>query len=343
MRSSLAVLAALLAVGACSSEEPAESDATALITYVETRAGDAETRLVVIGDDGTGYRELATGLDGSSSPAVSPGGGSIFFWGYLEDTGSAWLSVPPSGGASTNLQMSTDLHNPRFSPSGREIAWLHYDLTSRVAVSARGSSSVTDLTPTVDFIDPEVSWAPDNSRLVVKQRNVEFGTDLAVVSLAGVTTPLVTTLGEQTSPAWSPTADQVAYVQPFTDAPTNGIYIVTADGARTRQLVSGLYDGVVFWSPDGKTIAFWGHLDGSHTNPRFVLIDVATGFIESSTPFNGLSYPALEPWSKDGSRLLLYSPSAVSGNWAIFTMDRSGTLTQVTADSVTATLPAWVQ
>jgi Tol biopolymer transport system component len=65
------------------------------------------------------------------------------------------------------------------------------------------------------------------------------------------------TVGELTSPAWSPDSRQIAFVQLVESDDRYHIVVVNADGTGRRQLTSGTTNDIEpQWSPDGKTIAF---------------------------------------------------------------------------------------
>lgn len=337
----------LLAALACSSAEP-PADSPRRIVYVEVKAlpgGGSEQELAVVREDATGYMRLATGVSDSRTPATAPDGHAVIYVGLASNQyGVAWYSVSPDGGAPVDLQMPSSVFNPLWSPNSRRVAWINYDFVGHLAVSAAESSTVTNLTPDSVSIDPDASWAPDNSRLAVWTRvNTENGTnwDLYTVTVTGALRPLVALPGFQGPPAWSPDGRDIAYTQPYTEVPTNGIYLVSPDGSNRRQLVSGYFDGFLSWSPNGETIAFWGSRGGGGV-PGLSLIDVSSG---EARPVSGLpvsAHPAPQPWSRDGSMFLL-SGTGLAGGAAVFTLDQGGGLVQVTPDSVSAISPSWVE
>ena len=337
----------LLAAVACTSAEPPD-DSPRRIAYVDVRqvpGGGTDVQLAIVNQDGTGYVQLATGVRDTPSPATAPDGHAIIYQGFApNEYGVAWYSVSPDGGAPLDLQMPSSVFSPLWSPNSRRVAWINYENVSHLAVSAAGSSTVTNLTPDTVFVDPDATWAPDNSRLAALRRvNDQNGPnwDLFTVTITGVLRPLVVSPGIYDGPpAWSPDGRTIAYTQPYTGDPASGIYLVNPDGTNQRQLVRGYFDGFMSWSPDGKTIAFWGYRTGGGA-PGLSLIDVASGEAGPALSLPNYAFPAQRPWSRDGS-LFLLTAQAPSGT-AIYTLDRSGVLTQVTPDSISAQTPSWVE
>ncbi len=65
-------------------------------------------------------------------------------------------------------------------------------------------------------------------------------------------------------PAWSPTADQIAFVSD--DSGNDEIWVINRDGSGARQLTRDRYswwDKHPSWSPDGSKIVFWSNRTGN--------------------------------------------------------------------------------
>jgi TolB protein len=105
------------------------------------------------------------------------------------------------------------------------------------------------------------------------------------------------TIGEPPGggPAWSPDGSQLAY-----EALTRGIYVVDADGARTRRVADEQAAYGLSWSPDGRKIAYGTGLFGDRRD-RLIVVS-ADGFTRRtlSTAVDGPWRPA---WSPDGTTI----------------------------------------
>jgi len=116
-------------------------------------------------------------------------------------------------------------------------------------------------------------------------------------------------------PAWSPTADQVAFfASPDTlglagpersDQPFN-LYMMEPDTWRPRLLLEGvLYPNALQWSPDGRRLAFAGGMDGDEEGVW--LFDPTSDKPQRVTNESVGNVV----WSPDGRRLAgLYTPTA---------------------------------
>jgi Tol biopolymer transport system component len=126
--------------------------------------------------------------------------------------------------------------------NGRRGIWL---------VSAAGGAPRQLIeTDVIDY----VTWAPDNRRVAY----ATAGGDAAHLWIAGVDGGAPVSLPSTNArvPAWSPVADQVAFVSLIADKPY--VHVVTADGRPVREPIS--IDPVslptaIAWSPDGSRLA----------------------------------------------------------------------------------------
>ena len=119
------------------------------------------------------------------------------------------------------------------------------------------------------------------------------------------------------SPAWSPDAQQIAYVS-FEKRTTSAIYVqVVATGERREiSRVQGI-NGAPVWSPDGRRLA----LTLSHKgNPDIYILDVETGRLTQLTRNRAID---TEPsWDPSGTSLIFSSDR--SGNVQIYEVPVSG-------------------
>jgi Tol biopolymer transport system component len=109
---------------------------------------------------------------------------------------------------------------------------------------------------TVSDTDPD--WSPDGTTLLFTSDQTSVGRhDIYRLNLADESVSLVLdTNGIATNPRWSPDMTQIVYA----DARANdsNVYVVTADGSRTRQLSNR--SGALFitpnWTPDGRYVVY---------------------------------------------------------------------------------------
>jgi Tol biopolymer transport system component len=174
----------------------------------------------------------------------------------------------------------------------RDGVWVYY---SRLAGLAAGSviwrarldgsgSSDSVLSQMPDF-DIYPTPSPDGLQIAyVADHNST--TDLRVLTLA---TGAVRSLGVNAwSPAWSPTADVIAYVAgPGDPAP---VAVIHSDGTGARTLTSATYYGNIDWSPDGQWIA------GLNFNTHAIDIINATSGLTIQLPYTGSEWsPTWKP------------------------------------------------
>jgi Tol biopolymer transport system component len=102
------------------------------------------------------------------------------------------------------------------------------------------------------------------------------------------------------SPAWSPDAKQIAFVNRSATC-DNKVYLVSAEGGTPRDLFPdecGQFDPA--WSPDGKSLAFAraGTLpSGASTATTIQFLDLTTNRLSTLTGSQGMRAPS---WSPDG-------------------------------------------
>ncbi|GAB4249001.1 MAG: Tol-Pal system beta propeller repeat protein TolB [Acidobacteriota bacterium] len=142
--------------------------------------------------------------------------------------------------------------------------------------------------------------------------------------------------GIDTSPTWSPTGRQIAFVSDRTGSPQ--IWIMDADGSNLRRLITeGGHCDSPDWSPDGRFILYSWQAPEQWKHDIF-LVEVATGRIHQLTRGSG-SYESPH-WSPDGRHITFQSTR--TGSKQIFIMNVDGkNLRQVTAYGANES-PTWM-
>ncbi len=187
--------------------------------------------------------------------------------------------------------------------------------------------------PTLKF---GVSWSPDGRRLVRDAIRIdETGAAIVVMNDDG-TFPVVLVEGYYLFPAWSPDGKDVV-VTHVTGENQSHIAIMEADGSARTDLtkVTGQFNGVASWSPDGKRLVFISDRDGNQE----VYVMNRDGSNQTRLTFT----PADESWprwSPDGSGILF--DSNLDGDQEIYLMKADGGgVRQLTFNSVEDEMPSW--
>jgi TolB protein len=138
-----------------------------------------------------------------------------------------------------------------------------------------------------------------------------------------------------TSPTWSPSAKQIAFVSNRDGA--GQIYVADVDGANVRRIVKEGGDAdSPSWSPDGRWLAF-------HWKPRqadsydIYMAEVSTGKIFQLT--SGAGSNESPSWAPDSRHLVFQSTRSGSSQIYIMLADRSE-IRMVTSQG-TNTSPSW--
>ena len=119
--------------------------------------------------------------------------------------------------------------------------------------------------------------------------------------------PLVSMLGKQETPAFSPDGNQVAFA--VSEGQHAGIYTTVIGGEKSLRLTNNPGDCCPTWSPDGRQIAFVRLGSGKERN--FYVIPVLGGSEHRlyTGPLNARSSCDRLDWSPDGKALVFSEPA----------------------------------
>jgi Tol biopolymer transport system component len=171
--------------------------------YDETTEG--RSKLFLVRADGSGFRQLTTGVGKDETPALSADGKRIAFARTIGDSPKPELYVmPTAGGEAVRLTENglTDV-NPVFSPDGRKIAFGQYNQRTHrgsIAVARADGRGVRTVTSTYGEY-PEPDFSPNGRNLayvaeIPKKRGL-YESALYTVSASGGHRSLVTRAFEQ--------------------------------------------------------------------------------------------------------------------------------------------------
>ncbi|UXI65812.1 winged helix-turn-helix domain-containing protein [Tahibacter amnicola] len=149
----------------------------------------------------------------------------------------------------------------------------------------------------------EPAFSPDGRRMVFAADG-DTGSQLWVQPIDSATAePLTRTTANDHSPAWSPTADRIAFVRETTATCT--IELIPATGGESRtvgQCAPNFWANISF-SADGRQLVISDrNLDGVHPQSLW-LIDIASGHREELTRPTELHGDFLPRWSPDGRHI----------------------------------------
>lgn len=128
--------------------------------------------------------------------------------------------------------------------------------------------------------------------------------------------PLLQSAADDTSPVWSPSGRQLAFVSQRDG--NREIYVVDIDGQNLKNISNHPSDDwTPAWSPDGTQIAFSSNRSG---NWDVFVVTVADGSLVQLTFDDGGDISPV--WSPDGEKLAFSTKR--DGNWEIYTMLADG-------------------
>lgn len=110
----------------------------------------------------------------------------------------------------------------------------------------------------------------------------------------------------ETSPAWSPNREQIAFIRPKTHT-SDQIWVMNADGSHQQalthfrnapQLFGNDVTSDLSWSPDGQELSFAAYRNNQGGREQLYVVNVRTHSVRRLT---NLPYGATQPeWSPDG-------------------------------------------
>lgn len=247
--------------------------------------------------------DLVYHLKTTSDPILSPDGKLLAYtlgWVDAEklESRSRILLMDLGNGESKEFTQGEKDSAPKFSPDGRQLAFLRSDSDShaQVWVAGAGGGEARQLTqmPKGAF---DYAWSPDGLKLAIcadidpETPDVPVGPEglpqvtvvnrvryrydtigwrgdshfhLFVVDLASGESEQITDGDwDDTAPVWSPDGSQIAFMSGRRDdrdfLALSEVYSVPADGGEAKLLSEGLFSvGALTWSPNGRQLAVVG-------------------------------------------------------------------------------------
>jgi TolB protein len=187
--------------------------------------------------DGSGQREISTGLELNASPALSPDGGQIAFAGSAHGNPDIYVMNANGGGVKRLTNTRSLEASPDWSPTGRQLLYTSDQSgTPQIWVMDAEGSNARRVTFAGNWND-EGAWSPKGDKIAFACRN-EGDFNICVMDLATGNTVQLTSEGSNGHPGWSPDGEKIVY-QTRRGGSTQIYTMDAADGQNKRQLSEG--------------------------------------------------------------------------------------------------------
>jgi TolB protein len=225
---------------------------------------------------------------------------------------------------------------PMWAPDNSKLVFVSFR-TGRPEINIHSAVDGSRLPfPILNSFASTPAISPDGKKLLFSHTTERGDTDLFISNLDGSDRQNVTSHpGIDSSPAWSPSGRQFAFISNRHGIPQ--LYIADSDGGNVRRIVKEGGDAdSPSWSPDGRWIAFhWKPRES--TNYDIYMVEAGSGKIVQSTTGPGSNESP--SWAPDSRHITFQSNR--TGSSQIYIMLADGTELRMVSSQGTNTSPSW--
>ncbi|MGZ4414987.1 MAG: hypothetical protein ACXVRZ_11550 [Gaiellaceae bacterium] len=288
--------------------------------------------------DGTGLRQITTGVYENSDPYVSRDGSRLVFVSGRNARTEVTVQSPTFR-ALTHGPIDSD---PAWSHDHRQLAFAHFRRAGSqdIYVERADGSRRHNLTHGRG-INWAPAWSPDGKSIAFV-RFESFGAQIWLMRSDGTGQRALTTLGDWNDhPSWSPDGRSIVFSGRRNS--NYDLYITDVRTGTDRRLTrTPRAELQPAWSPDGTLIAFTAAAPASDTNNAVYVISPRGGsprVLTTALDTNSNSAPA---WSPDGSTLIFESEVFLGHDTDLWTVPRNGSpATRYTSFEWNERTPSW--
>ena len=202
---------------------------------------------------------------------------------------------------------------PNWSPDNSKLAFVSYRPSPEIVIYST-IDGLRQPFPMFNTLASTPAISPDGTEIAFSMRTAGGNSNIHISALDGSRLRnLTNSRTMETSPAWSPSGRQIAYIS---GEKQGQIFIRDVDGSNLRSIhKEGGDSDAVSWSPDGRLVAFHWKPSRSSNYDIFVA-DPVSGQIYQITSGNGSNESP--SWAPDSRHLAFQSNR--SGSWQIYIM-----------------------
>ncbi len=265
-------------------------------------------------------RQITSGSTGDIEPSFDPTSDRIVFSSSRAGRRNLWIARSDGSEARPLTTETASDERPVFSPDGQQIAFVSDRGGRRGIWIMSADGGAPRLLGPVLALDT-LTWSRDGQHILYAVP----GGDLPRVermSIADGKTEPFPTPGPAVAPAWSPTSDVLAYLEPVTLPAQN--QSSTSAASMWLRLVNGqgqllypdlpkqaLTNGIVAWSPDGRRLAaVWN--PGAAVSSIWIFEPEGRERIRKLTDLPVTVRPRGITWTGDGSGVIIGQQESIS-------------------------------
>ena len=246
----------------------------------------------------------------------SPSGGRIIFSAVDFANQHNTIFIQAVGGDSSPKVLAEDGAQPSMRPDGQRFVYRNLRNDTR-GISALNPATGLKLRFTDYAEDSLPSWNGEGNRLAFASDREGDRLWRIYILWADVNNQ-ATSMGFGNAPAWSPTADRIAFKGCDESGNGCGLRTMTSSGGDPRGLTNVPADDRPAWSPDGSFVAFTS--DGRDGNSEIYRVDGGNGQVVRLTDNPAIdTVPTVSP---DGKWVAFLSNR--NGKWAIWAVPSGG-------------------